>query len=191
MGEKVKGEQVSQMSQSDLGRALGLSPAAITKLKKQGMPVVSVDAAQAWRLARQSVARRKPQPATVPLTDAGLRPMSDGASVPLSDAALRPMGEGAYARQPESEYNTARTRREKAEAEIAELRLAEQLGLLINAAHVRAALAKRVAGLREAMLQLPARVVPLLAASPDASSMDKILRAEIVAALAQLTESAE
>jgi phage terminase Nu1 subunit (DNA packaging protein) len=183
MGEKVKGEQVSQMSQSDLGRALGLSPAAITKLKKQGMPVVSVDAAQAWRLARQSVARRKPQPLTAVAVAA---PKTVGEHI-----ALPPMGEGAYARQPESEYNTARTRREKAEAEIAELRLAEQLGLLINAAHVRAALAKRVAGLREAMLQLPARVVPLLAASPDAGSMDKILRAEIVAALAQLTESAE
>ena len=58
----MKGEGLNQ---SALGRALNLSPPAITKLKRQGMPVHSVEAAQAWRLERQSVARRKPQPAPV------------------------------------------------------------------------------------------------------------------------------
>ena len=50
-------------SQAAIGRALGLSPAAMTKLKKQGMPVDSVEAAQAWRVERQNVAQRKPVPA--------------------------------------------------------------------------------------------------------------------------------
>ena len=36
-------------SQAALARALGLSPAAITKFKARGMPIDSVEAAQAWR----------------------------------------------------------------------------------------------------------------------------------------------
>lgn len=36
-------------SQAAIGRALGLSPASMTKLKQQGMPVDSVTNAKAWR----------------------------------------------------------------------------------------------------------------------------------------------
>jgi hypothetical protein len=39
----------STPSQAAIGRALGLSPASMTKLKGQGMPVHSVEAARAWR----------------------------------------------------------------------------------------------------------------------------------------------
>ena len=89
------------------------------------------------------------------------------------------------------DYNASRARREAAEADLAELRLAEERGDLVRAAVVRASLAKRAVGLREALLQLPARVVPMLVATPDAASMDKILHAEIVSALAQLTDDAD
>ena len=99
------------------------------------------------------------------------------------------MGEGAYVAIPD--YNASRARREAAEAQLAELRLAEERGDLVRAVAMRAAVAKRAAGLRESLLQLPARVVPMLVANPDAAAMDKILRAEIVAALEQLTESTE
>ena len=50
------------LSQAAIGRALDLSPASMTKLKKQGMPVDTVEAAQAWREARQNIAARKPAP---------------------------------------------------------------------------------------------------------------------------------
>ena len=99
------------------------------------------------------------------------------------------MGEGAYASVPS--YNESRAKREAAEAELAELRLAAERGDLVRASEVRASMSKRAAGLREALLQLPARVVPLLAANPDPASMDKVLRGEIVAALAQLTYNVE
>lgn len=36
-------------SQAAIGRALGLSPASMTKCKRMGMPVHSVDAARTWR----------------------------------------------------------------------------------------------------------------------------------------------
>ncbi|MBK9362987.1 MAG: hypothetical protein IPM99_18735 [Rubrivivax sp.] len=86
-------------------------------------------------------------------------------------------------------YWTAKSKREAAEAEIAELKLAELQGNLVRADAVRAAMAKRVAAVREALLQLPARVVPLLVADSSPAAMDHTLRTEIVAALANLTEA--
>ena len=50
------------VSQAFIARSLGLSGAAITKLKKQGMPVDSVEAALAWREQRLNIAARKPTP---------------------------------------------------------------------------------------------------------------------------------
>ncbi len=163
------------LSQAAIGRAMNLSPAAMTKLKKQGMPGHSVEAAVAWRTARQNIAQRKAIPAPV---------------LELVQPKAAPRQEPAPHTNDESQ-DQARTRREIAEANLAELKLAELRGDLVRASAVRAAAAKRYAGLRDSLLQLPARVVPLLVASQDASSMDKILRVEIVAALEQLTSRAE
>jgi hypothetical protein len=87
-------------------------------------------------------------------------------------------------------YWQSRRRREQAEAELAELKLAELRGMLVRQDQVRASLSRRFASLREAFLQMPARVVPLLAAQPEPASMDKVLRDEITAVLAQLTTEA-
>ena len=57
----------------------------------------------------------------------------------------------------------------------------------MRASNVRAAIARQAAGLREALLQMPSRLVPILAADPDPARMDMALRAEIVAALQQIT----
>ena len=42
---------MNKLSQSALARALGLAKSRVTALKIQGMPVHSVEAAQAWRKA--------------------------------------------------------------------------------------------------------------------------------------------
>jgi phage terminase Nu1 subunit (DNA packaging protein) len=97
-------------------------------------------------------------------------------------------GESDAGRDDGDNYWASRARREQAEAELAELKLAEQRGELVRAADVRSALARKTAALREGFLQLPARVVPLLVAEPDAARMDQLLRGEIHAVLAQLTE---
>lgn len=111
-------------------------------------------------------------------------------SRPTDDANLQAGGTPA-ARDDDSGagYWQSKSRREAAEAEIAELKLAELRGELVRAADVRTSLAKQVAAVREALLQLPARVVPLLAADPTPAAMDGVIRAEIVAALAMLAEA--
>lgn len=97
----------------------------------------------------------------------------------------------AHAAAPEdgsaiTSYHVAKTLREATEAKIAQLKLAEMRGDLVRADDVRHELQKKAAGLREAFLQLPSRVIPLLAAEHTPAAMDAILRAEIVLALQQI-----
>jgi phage terminase Nu1 subunit (DNA packaging protein) len=161
-----EGSGVNGLSQAAIGRAMDLSPAAITKLKQQGMPVDSVESALAWRMARQNVAARKALPPAVQHMAPPRQP------VVLSN---------------DESHDQARTRREIAEANLAELKLAELQGDLVRAGAVRTAIAKRAAALREALLQMPSRLVPILAADPDPGRMDQALRAEIVAALQHIS----
>jgi hypothetical protein len=84
-------------------------------------------------------------------------------------------------------YEEARRRRELAEAQKAELQLAELQGDLIRTADVRAAYAKRAAGLREALLQIPARLAAVVAAEGDQAKCHDILQAELHQVLAQIT----
>jgi hypothetical protein len=49
-------------SQNAIGRALGLSSSNMTKLRKQGCPMDTVESVRAWRLERQNIAQRKPEP---------------------------------------------------------------------------------------------------------------------------------
>ena len=182
----VNSEQASEkaMSQAAIGRALGLSPAAITKLKGQGMPVDSVAAAQAWREARQNVAQRKPAPVVVP-DPAPVRrvefnglPVFGGAAPPLDF----PVGE---------DRDEARTRREIAEANMAEMDEARLRRELIRVAAVQSQLSTDYATTRDAMLQIPARMAPLLAAEKDPAAVQTLLHAEIHQALMTLAGAAD
>lgn len=182
----VKGEHgmVKGPSQAAIGRALDLSPASITKLKGQGMPVDSVESAQAWRVARQNVAQRKPSLAAVPDTvpaSAPRRPWVDPAASggELPDS---PLGE---------DRDEARTRREISEANMAEMDEARIRRELIRVAVLQAQLSMDYATTRDAMLQIPARMAPLLAAETDPALVQNLLHAEIHQALMTLAGAAE
>lgn len=129
-----------QLSQASLARALGLSPPAISKLKKLGMPTTSVLAARAWREQHQSIARRKPEPtATLP----------NGGEIP--------------------DFNESRARHEAALAALRELELGAANGSLVSRESVErgAFLAARQLrdGLGAAAGQIGARVASLTSAS--------------------------
>ena len=108
----------------------------------------------------------------------GSKPPPEGASA--VDPRAAPQGEGVYWE--------SRARREKAEADMAELKLKEQLGELVRAADVRAEVAKRAAAMREALMQLPARLSPVLAAESDTGRVHDQLQAELRLVLEQLTD---
>lgn len=167
------------LTQVALGRALGLSPAAITKLKQQGMPVDSVAAAQAWREQKLNIAARKPQPA-------GLG--SGAAAEPAVAAAFPPLGGDQGGDYGDEDFQMARTRREIAEANLAEMREAELEGKLIRVDAVRAAWSRGMAATRNALLQVPPRLAPLLAAETDIDRIGQILDQELRQALTELTQ---
>lgn len=179
----VNGEQsgVNAPSQAAIGRALGLSPASITKLKNQGMPVDSVEAAQAWRVARQNVAARKPAPVAPP---ARLPMAPPAAAFPPLDRPVDDFDTG-------EDHDAARTRLRISEANLSEMREAEERGALIRIDAVKAALAVAMATAREALLQIPSRLAPLLAADTDPASVQNLLHGEIHQALEHLSGASE
>lgn len=87
------------------------------------------------------------------------------------------------------DYQSARVRRERAEAELAELRLAELQGQLVRADDWAAALAKRAAAFREGLLQIPARLSAQLAAESDQARIHTLLEDELRQVMEQLTQA--
>jgi hypothetical protein len=171
------------MSQAAIGRALGLSPASMTKLKGQGMPVHSVAAAQAWREARQNLAQRKPAPDVAPAPTMPSRaPWVDPAAFGGAGPDMPGLGE---------DRDEARTRREIAEANMAEMDEARLRRELIRVSAVQAQLSTDYATTRDALLQIPARMAPLLAAEKDPAAVQNLLHAEIHQALMTLAGAAE
>lgn len=83
-------------------------------------------------------------------------------------------------------YWQSRGRREAAEAELAELKLAEQRGNLIQVKAVESVLSNALAGMREHLLQVSSRLAPLLANESDNFKVQALLDTEINQALQQL-----
>ena len=109
----------------DLAAGLGISPAMVTKLKKRGMPTISVEAAAKWR-------RRHLEPARTVGMRAGTTPRP-------AVAAAGNVSKGQL----------VGTRTEQL------LRQAEDLGLLAHDALLRGSFAVVAPMLRRAMAQVP------------------------------------
>ena len=192
----VNGEAlgVNRVSQAAIGRALDLSQANITKLKKKGMPVDSVESAQAWREARQNVAARKaaPKKYSANTSNPHVAP-GELPSPPKASAEAGRVTGGGISFDPEfsEDYKAARTRREIAEANLAEMQESEERGLTIRVDAVKIAFATAFSTAREALLQIPSRLAPLLAAESDPAGVQNMLHAEIHQALAHLAGTSD
>lgn len=168
----------------------------VTKLKKQGMPVDSVEAAQAWREANLNVAQRKDvmEGATVapaafePITVKGQRVF--GANPPPVEPAA-PAGFGDDDGDPDEDFKSAKTRLTIADANLRELAEARERRELIRVEAVKRQLATEYSTLREAFMQLPARLAPLLAAESDAAAIQTLLEEEVHHALVKFAGAAE
>ena len=172
---------IKRLTQSALALALDLTEGRVSQLKSQGMPVDSVEAAQAWRNAQQNIAARKPAPAAAEALAAqhvALPPVS----APFNAQTFPPSPDF-----PDEDFQAARTRREIAEANLAELKEAEQQGLVIRVDAVRATWARCLSSTRDAILQIPVRVAPILAAETNIERVSILLESELRQALTELS----
>ena len=87
-------------------------------------------------------------------------------------------------------YMQAKTAREVYEAKNAQLEYEERTGKLIKVDAVRSAWAAKITGARDALLQIPSRIAPVLAATTDLVEVTALLEAELRQALAELSAEA-
>lgn len=172
---------VKRLTQAALAQALDLTEGRVSQLKSQGMPVDSVESAQEWRRQQQNVAARKPAPQAIEQVAEG-HVQTGPFYVPPTPSTFPPL-----TGFPDEDFQAARTRREIAEANLAELKEAEQQGKVIQVEAVRAAWARRLAGARDAILQIPIRVAPILAAETSIEQVSILLETELRQALAELS----
>ena len=74
-----------------------------------------------------------------------------------------------------SDYWESKTRREKAEATMAELRAAELAGKLVSVERVRAASMRMSRMLRDSLLAIPPKIAPTLATESDSHAIEQVL----------------
>lgn len=157
-----------------LARELKVSPPAVAQAKKSGrLTVIPTAEGDRFDLAVARIqweANRKRQRSTPPEPDA--------------PSAASSSGEGTDG----GAYWEAKTRRETAEASIAELKEAELRGELVRKAEVERAIASRLVALRESLEVLADRISALVAAESDAQVCRRLLRDEHRKALATFTE---
>src|SRR5574341_1430831 len=146
-----------------MARQLDIHPSLVGRYVLRGMPLSSARDARTW-MKRNVRARVTVSPGT-----------DDGGSAYAPE--VRPSG-----------YMDARTARERAEAESAQIKVLEARGVLVHRDKVRQELGKRLAGLRESLLQIPARLQSVLAAETDEAKVHDTLQDEIFRALGSVSE---
>lgn len=179
---------VNRVSQAAIAAALSISPSAVTKQKKRGMPVDSIEAARGWREQNLNVAATKWNGSSVGGPQAAAVFSATPAAIQFVN---RQQGRVASDDELGEDFKAARTRREISDANMAEMMEAETRGDLIRVASVKAAIATAFAATRDGMLQIPARLAPMLAADTDPASVQNLLHQEIHHALMHLAGAAD
>lgn len=161
------------MTFEQLSKETGKAGSLLHRYSKRGMPTSSAAEALAWISANvRQKASSKPAAAKSKRAGKGSSPKP------------------RTSRAPASSYQEARTRSAIAEAQDRELGVLERRGVLVRRETIKAELGRRLAGLRDALLQIPARLAPVLAAETEDSKVHDILQDELYAVLAQVSEVA-
>lgn len=131
------------------------------------MPTHSIEAARTWRLANLDVSRTK----TARSAGAGESPAAPG-------------GDDGEEPADTDEYRRLRTDRERIRKTRELIELEELRGALIDLADAKRLAFTAFRALRDAVLNVPARVKDACAAEADAHTIEQMLDAELCAALA-------
>jgi len=177
---------VELITQAEYARRRGVAKSAVAKAvaeKRISLIDGKIDPAVAdiqW--ARNTRARADAgRPADEVQTSA---PRSGPASQPAAPAGEPVRNDGGG----QADYNFDRARRERYEADLAQIKLLEQQGELVRVVEVRAEIAKRIGQVRTNLLQIPARLAPLLANEADQAKCHAMLDAELRTVLTNLSQ---
>lgn len=168
--------KVNLITLADYAKHRGCSKAAVTKAAQAGrITLIEGKIDPLIADAQWKANSRARMPARAGRDEEGLpaAPPPTGAAAPAVD-----------------DYWQSRGRREAAEAESAELKVAELRGELIRVSAVETVWSASLAATREHLLQVRARLAPLLAAESDVFKIEQLLDAEHNQAL-QLLSGAE
>jgi len=154
------------MTFAQLSESTGKSGSLLHRYSKRGMPTDDAAAALAWIAAnvRQKVSAK-----------------------PVKRAAKK-QARGRKPREVANPYQDARTRSAIAEATDRELGVLERRDILVRRDTIRGELSRRLTSLREAILQVPARMAPVLAAETDEAKVHDALQDELYLVLARAAE---
>ena len=180
------------VTQTELARICGIDPAAINRQIKRGILHPRKD--RMIHLGRSIDAflahLRRGSKAHLALSQRqGLDP-DDIAQLTTPDPGGRPAAPRTEEQsQQELSLYEAKIKRENAEAGIAALKRAEMEGKSIQISAVEAVWAQSLSATREQILQLRARLAPLLAAETDPVKVDMMLGKELNSALELLANA--
>jgi len=171
----IQTKRITSWERDDKGRTWIDQKAAAAEWARNTDPVEAAKNGKFWLVPPAGVAVA----AAANETERG--PISAPLDAPEPEAAGRLAGD-------ETDYQAARTKREQANAQLAQLELLRELGVLVPRADVEkaAALAARV--VRDAILSVPDRLAPLLAAETDATRIYAHLDNELRHALNGLAD---
>lgn len=176
--------KVQLISQAEYAKRRGVSEAAVSKAIAKGRislingkidpAVADVQWAQNTRARAKRSAPAAPAaaaPATPIADEAGQIPLVSAAEMPAAQPGDAPAGGG-------QDYMQSRARREAADAELAEMALAQKRGELIQVRAVELVWSNALAAAREHLLQVRARLAPLLAIETETFKIEQLLDLE-------------
>ena len=173
-----------KLTESSLARLLDVSRQAVHDLVKRG--IISKDAAGLIDVAQAQAALAN---SVHPSSKTAAALQSTAPPPGTSPAATTPPENGQNVEV--TSYHVAKTLREAAEAQMARLKLAEMQGDVIRIAAVQTQFATVFVTVREALVQIPARMAPVLAAETDPVAVHNVLHAEIHQALQHLAGASD
>lgn len=181
---------MAKVSKSEFARRAGCSRPYISKLLKEGRLQADEHGRIDFELGMRSL-RRNRDPARDHLRRTGLGNGSAGAaaaeSVPAEEAATAAAGDDRVA----GSYLQARAIREHYKARQEKQRFEERAGVLVHVDKVKSTAFSLSRTLRDALLALPDRLAPIIAAEQDPRLVHELLSSEIRMILEQLTEQAK
>ncbi|MDP3083443.1 MAG: hypothetical protein Q8N44_07105 [Rubrivivax sp.] len=158
--------QTPVKSRAELARALNIDRAMVTRLARRGMPTDTVEAAQAWRCVNLNPAFRKDtNMARDPMARAG-----DGAA----GSPGAPPGDAGAGDEPDG-FMQHRARRERAHADLAELRVSRAAGKAVDKESAESAVFEAFRTLRDAVFAANRSAAPLVLGLTEAREVQHVL----------------